>query len=70
MNNVVKFPYDISRRVHSKKPRRSKNGTPEERAAKEAAEAAAMPGPANVVRTAASRLNLTLRRARKKRRIL
>ena len=34
MNNVVKFPYVTSRRVHSKKPRRSKNGTPEERAAK------------------------------------
>src|ERR1700691_1085416 len=36
-NNVVKFPYDACRRVHSKKPRRSKNGTPEERAAKTAA---------------------------------
>jgi hypothetical protein len=34
MSNVVKFPYDASRRVHSRKPRRSKNGTPEERAAK------------------------------------
>jgi hypothetical protein len=33
-SNVVKFPYSASRRVHSKKPRRSKNGTPEERAAK------------------------------------
>ena len=31
---IVKFPYSASRRVHSKKPRRSKNGTPEERAAK------------------------------------
>jgi hypothetical protein len=37
MNNVVKFPYSASRRVHSKKPRKSKNGTPEERAAKVAA---------------------------------
>jgi hypothetical protein len=37
MSNVVKFPYDVSRRVHSRKPRRSKNGTPEERAAKAAA---------------------------------
>jgi hypothetical protein len=37
MTNVVKFPYSSSRRVHSKKPRRSKNGTPEERAAKAAA---------------------------------
>jgi hypothetical protein len=37
MSEVVKFPYSSSRRVHSQKPRRSKNGTPEERAAKEAA---------------------------------
>jgi hypothetical protein len=36
-DNVVKFPYSASRRVHSQKPRRSKNGTPEERAAKAAA---------------------------------
>ena len=42
----VKFPYSASRRVHSKKPRRSKNGTPEERAAKAAALEAT---PANVV---------------------
>ena len=35
--NVIKFPYDACRLVHSKKPRRSKNGTPEERAAKAAA---------------------------------
>jgi hypothetical protein len=35
--NVVKFPYSASRRVHSQKPRRSKNGTPEERAARAAA---------------------------------
>jgi hypothetical protein len=35
-SNVVRFPYSASRRVHSKKPRRSKNGTPEERAAKAA----------------------------------
>jgi hypothetical protein len=38
--NVVKFPYDACRRVHSRKPRISKNGTPEERAAKAAAAAA------------------------------
>jgi hypothetical protein len=31
---IVKFPYSASRRVYSKKPRQSKNGTPEERAAK------------------------------------
>jgi hypothetical protein len=45
-SNVVKFPYSASRRVHSKKPRRSKNGTPEERAAKAAALEAA---PADIV---------------------
>ena len=32
-SNVVKFPYGVSRRVHSRKPRTSKNDTPEERAA-------------------------------------
>jgi len=45
-NNVVKFPYVAARRVHSQKPRRSKNGTPEERAAKAAA---LLPPPADVV---------------------
>jgi hypothetical protein len=38
--SVIKFPHDACRRVHSRKPRRSKNGTPEERAAKAAALAA------------------------------
>jgi hypothetical protein len=37
---VVKFPYNACRAVHSRKPRRSKNRTPEERAAKAAAIAA------------------------------
>jgi predicted alpha/beta-hydrolase family hydrolase len=37
MAEIFKFPYDASRRVQSRKPRRSKNGTPEERAAKAAA---------------------------------
>jgi len=37
MTNVVKFPYTACRRVHSRRPRISKNGTPEERAAKAAA---------------------------------
>jgi hypothetical protein len=36
-SNVVRFPYSACRRVHSQKPRRSKNGTPEERAARAAA---------------------------------
>jgi hypothetical protein len=34
---IFKFPYSASRRVYSKQSRRSKNGTPEERAAKAAA---------------------------------
>lgn len=46
MAEIFKFPYDASRRVHSQKPRRSKNGTPEERAAKAAA---LLPTPADVV---------------------
>lgn len=46
MSNVFKFPYDASRRVYSKMPRKSKNGTPEERAAKTAAN---LPPPAEVV---------------------
>ena len=37
MAEIFKFPYDACRRVHSQKPRRSKNGTPGERAAKAAA---------------------------------
>jgi hypothetical protein len=31
-SNLIKFPYSASRRVHSRRPRTSKNGTPEERA--------------------------------------
>jgi hypothetical protein len=31
---LVKFPYSASRRLFARRPRRSKNGTPEERAAK------------------------------------
>jgi len=38
-SNVVKFPYNACRRVHSRRPRVSKNGTPEERAAKAVAAA-------------------------------
>jgi hypothetical protein len=34
---VVKFPASASRRIAARRPRRSKNGTPEERAAKAAA---------------------------------
>jgi hypothetical protein len=42
MSNVVKFPYSSARRIYSRMPRKSKNGTPEERAAK-AAELRSMP---------------------------
>jgi hypothetical protein len=34
---VVKFPASAARRIAARRPRRSKNGTPEERAAKAAA---------------------------------
>jgi hypothetical protein len=34
MSNVVKFPFSVSRRAHARKPRKSINGTPEERGAK------------------------------------
>jgi hypothetical protein len=37
---IVKFPYSACRRVHSRRQRRSINGTPEERAAKAATAAA------------------------------
>jgi hypothetical protein len=33
MSSVVKFPYSVSRRAHYRRPRTSKNGTPEERTA-------------------------------------
>jgi hypothetical protein len=38
---IVKFPYSASRRVMSRRPRKSKNGTPEERPVKATAEAPA-----------------------------
>ena len=37
---LVKFPYSASRRIFARRARRSKNGTPEERAAAQAAETA------------------------------
>lgn len=37
---IVKFPYSMSRRAFARKPRRSINGTPEERAAKAAGSSA------------------------------
>jgi hypothetical protein len=43
MSEIVKFPYSASRRVVSRRPRRSKNGTPEERAAKLVSEGAPVP---------------------------
>jgi hypothetical protein len=42
---IVKFPFSVSRKAHARKPRASKNGTPEERAAK----AAPLEAPADVV---------------------
>jgi hypothetical protein len=41
--NVVKFPYSACRSIHSRRPRRSKNGTPEVRAAKATQEMTAPP---------------------------
>jgi hypothetical protein len=38
---LVNFPYSASRRVFARRQRRSKNGTPEERAAAQAATSAA-----------------------------
>jgi hypothetical protein len=52
MAEIFKFPYSASRRVHSQKPRRSKNGTPEERAARAAA---LFPTAADVVPMAGAR---------------
>jgi hypothetical protein len=46
-SNVVKFPFTASRRAFARKPRWSKNGTPEERAAKATAQEMAAP-PADV----------------------
>jgi hypothetical protein len=37
---VVRFPFAVSRRAYARRPRKSKNGTPEERAAKKAASTA------------------------------
>ena len=37
---IIKFPHNVARRAHARLPRTSKYGTPEERAAKEAAIAA------------------------------
>ena len=34
MAQIIKLPYSVTRGAHSRKPRRSKNGTPEEREAK------------------------------------
>ncbi len=47
-SNIVKFPYNSSRRVYSRRPRKSINGNPEERAAR-AATAAAKMVPAAIV---------------------
>jgi len=41
MSEIIKLPHSVTRRLHSRKPRRSKNGTPEERAARRAGTAPA-----------------------------
>jgi hypothetical protein len=51
--NVVKFPYAIARRAHARKPRWSKNGTPEERAADLAAKIETLPTDDKALVTAA-----------------
>lgn len=43
---IVKLPYTVTRKLHARKPRKSKNGTPEERAA---FAARAAPAPAAIV---------------------
>jgi len=54
--SVVKFPYDACRRIHSRRPRISKNGTPKERAAK-AADAAAKSTAAAVIEISPRRVS-------------
>lgn len=53
MENIVKFPFGASRRAHSRKPRASKNGTPEERAERKAR--ATFPDPVTVQFVAAQK---------------
>jgi hypothetical protein len=65
MDNVVRFPYSVSRRVHSKKARTSKNGTPEERGARAAAGA-----PASVDDAATNSLSGQKERRRRPKRVL
>jgi len=55
--SIVNFPYNVSRRVHSRKPRRSKNDAPDERETSAAASAGAIVSAA------------MLRRERKRRRV-
>jgi hypothetical protein len=64
VSNIVKFPYSASRCIHSRKPRTSKNGTPEERAAKVAAKST----PAAAVEISRGTLAYVLRRAEMDRR--
>jgi hypothetical protein len=43
---VKRLPYDVTRRAHSRKPRRSKNGTPDERAGRQTEAAPQVQAPA------------------------
>jgi hypothetical protein len=59
MTVIVKFPYCASRRVHSRRHRISKNGTPEERAAKAAAVRPDRSTAPNVIQISPSQSSLT-----------
>jgi hypothetical protein len=60
-SNIVKFPYTVSRRAHSRKPRSSKNGAPEERAAMAAQEITVPPDLWAEAKLALHRLNVKKR---------
>jgi hypothetical protein len=59
---IIKLPYSVTRGAHSRKPRRSKNGTPEERAALRPAPADIVP--LSLVRAVAPPLEVDRRKLR------
>lgn len=48
---IIRLPYSVTRGAHSRKPRRSKNGTPEERAARASPAAPILEMPGSAART-------------------
>jgi hypothetical protein len=52
---IIKLPYSTTRRAHARRPRCSKNGTPEERAVASAMEAEVDAGENPVIRAAQMR---------------